>query len=393
MAAPQDPYIGRDVLDGQFKILQKIGSGGMGAVYKASQPAMNRMVAVKILHPKLANRKDLVSRFRREARAMSHLTHPNTVKVLLYGELEDGSLYIVMEYLEGKNLNQMVRKEGPLPAERAIPVLIQVCGALQEAHHQGIVHRDLKPENIFLSTNGGLQDYPKVLDFGLAKVTERELRPGSIMLTQEGMVFGTPEFMSPEQAQGKVLDARSDIYSLATILYEVLTGKLPFDARTPMEYIQMHVTKSPIPLDDRVPGKRFQVGLGAVVAKALEKRPEDRYTSALEFAEALKPFAGGAGKGYTAMMPKSASEVLEHAARQHAAQLDAAKSSSQGASAGFKSPAKTMKMEIPQGPDSAPRSLASTPQKGASPLLLVGIAAGCMIVGIVLTIVAMKLFG
>src|SRR6476659_9892380 len=134
MARPQDPFIGRDILQGQFQILQKIGSGGMGSVYKALQPAMNRMVAVKILHPKLANRKDLVSRFRREARAMSHLAHPNNVKVYLYGELEDGSLYIVMEYLEGKNLNQVVRKEGPLPCERAIPVLIQVCGALQEAH-------------------------------------------------------------------------------------------------------------------------------------------------------------------------------------------------------------------------------------------------------------------
>ena len=147
-----------------------------------------------------------------------------------------------------------------------MPILIQVCGALQEAHLQGIIHRDLKPENIFLSTNGGLRDYPKVLDFGLAKVTERELRPGSIMLTQEGMVFGTPEFMSPEQAQGKPLDARSDIYSLAVILYEVLTGKLPFDAKTPMEYIQAHVTKPPIPLDERVPGKKFPPGLGAVIA-------------------------------------------------------------------------------------------------------------------------------
>src|SRR5262249_17102671 len=179
MAAP-DPNIGRDLLDGQFQILQKIGSGGMGSVYKAAQPAMNRMVAVKILHPKLQNRKDLVSRFRREARAMSHLQHPNTVKVFFYGELEYGSLYIVMEYLEGKNLNQVVRKEGPLPVERAIPVLVQVCGALEEAHLQGIVHRDLKPENIFLSTNSGLKDFPKVLDFGLPKVTEPNLRPGSL---------------------------------------------------------------------------------------------------------------------------------------------------------------------------------------------------------------------
>ncbi|XXT19970.1 serine/threonine-protein kinase [Sorangium sp. So ce429] len=392
MAAGPDPNIGRDLLGGQFQILQKIGSGGMGSVYKAAQPAMNRMVAVKILHPKLANRKDLVSRFRREARAMSHLTHPNTVKVLLYGELEDGSLYIVMEYLEGKNLNQVVRKEGPLPVERAIPILIQVCGALQEAHIQGIVHRDLKPENIFLSTNGGLKDYPKVLDFGLAKVTERELRPGSVMLTQEGMVFGTPEFMSPEQAQGKVLDARSDIYSLATILYEVLTGKLPFEARTPMEYIQHHVTKSPIPIDERVPGKHFPQGLGVVLAKALEKRPEDRFESAAEFADALKPFAGGAGKGYTAMMPKNA--ALEQASKQHAAALQASK----GPASTFKSPAKTVKMvQQPQAaiarPGPVPAPPVKAPARGeAKPLLLVGIAAGCLIAGILITIVAMRLF-
>ncbi|WP_235879835.1 serine/threonine-protein kinase [Polyangium aurulentum] len=315
---PQDPNIGRDILGGQFQILQKIGSGGMGSVYKAAQPAMNRMVAVKILHPKLANRKDLVSRFRREARAMSHLTHPNTVKVLLYGELEDGSLYIVMEYLEGKNLNQVVRKEGPMSSDRAIPILIQVCGALQEAHSQGIIHRDLKPENIFLSTNGGLRDFPKVLDFGLAKVTERELRPGSVMLTQEGMVFGTPEFMSPEQAQGKPLDARSDIYSLAVILYEMLTGKLPFEARTPMEYIQHHVTKPPIALEVRVQGKTFPPGLGAVIAKALEKRPEDRFPSAADFADALKPFAPGGGKGFSGLFPASSIAVLEQANKSHA---------------------------------------------------------------------------
>ena len=172
---PVDPFIGRDILDGQFQVLQKIGSGGMGAVYKALQPAMNRMVGVKILHPKLANRKDLVSRFRREARAMSHLNHPNTTKVFLYGELDDGSLYIVMEFLEGKNLNQTVRSEGPFPVARALPILIQVCGALDEAHKAGIIHRDMKPENIFVCQQQGMRDYPKVLDFGLAKVTEREM--------------------------------------------------------------------------------------------------------------------------------------------------------------------------------------------------------------------------
>ena len=420
---PPDPYIGRAVLGGQFLIEQKIGSGGMGAVYRASQPAMNRLVGVKILHPKLTNRKDLASRFRREARAMSHLQHPNTVRVYLYGELEDGSLYIVMEYLEGRNLNQSVRKEGPFSVERAIPVLIQVCGALQEAHSQGIIHRDLKPENIFLSTNGGLKDYPKVLDFGLAKVTERELRPGSVMLTQEGMVFGTPEFMSPEQAQGKVLDARSDIYSLATILYEVLTGKLPYDAKTPMEYIQLHVTKPPMSLDDRIPGKKFPAGLAEVVAKALQKKPEDRYSSASEFADALKPFA--MGRTFSAIMPGSspASRPLE--ATQTDPRVPAPAPSAGHRPDGAPEVAKTIRMQAhpaalnpgahgqpgsvrqppssgqapmsgpassdPRGP--APIAIPAPPgghtKSGVNPVLLGVVAVACLLVGIAITLVAM----
>ncbi len=302
---PKDPFIGRQLLDGQFEVLQKIGSGGMGSVYKSSQPAMNRMVAIKILHPKLANRKDLASRFRREARAMSQLTHPNTVKVFSYGELEeDGSLYIVMEMLEGRNLNQAIRKDGRMHVEKAVSLLVQVCSALQEAHELGIVHRDLKPENIFLCTQGGLHDFPKVLDFGLAKVTEQQMQPGSLILTQEGMVFGTPEFMSPEQAQGRTLDARSDIYSLAVILYEALTGKLPFVSRTPMEFIQKHVSEPIIPLGERVPGLEFPTGLAEVVAKALAKKPAQRYQSAAEFASALLPYQGGAG---TPALPAHAS--------------------------------------------------------------------------------------
>jgi eukaryotic-like serine/threonine-protein kinase len=299
MRAP-DTYIGREIANGKYQILQKIGSGGMGSVYKALQPNIGRMVAIKILHPKLVNRKDLVSRFSREAKALAHLSHPNTVKVIDDGELEDGSLYIVMEFLEGRNLNQTVRSGGPMAVDRAMPILVQVCGALEEAHTRGIVHRDLKPENIFLCNMGGVKDFPKVLDFGLAKVTEQEMRPGSIILTQEGMVFGTPEFMSPEQAQGKTLDAKSDLYSLAVIIYEVLTGKLPFDAKTPMEFIQHHVMTRPIPLDERVVGLTFPQGLGDVIAKALNKDPSQRYASAAELADALKPYAqpgGFAGSG------------------------------------------------------------------------------------------------
>jgi serine/threonine-protein kinase len=294
MSTPKspDPYVGRTVLDGKFRILKKIGAGGMGAVYRAEEPDMGREVAIKILHSNLKARSDLVSRFRREARAMSQLKHPHTVRVFMYGELEDGSLYIVMEMLEGKNLNQTVRRGGPMDVTRAIPIVTASCRALHEAHELGIVHRDLKPENIFVCQDAGMTDYAKVLDFGLAKVTEAQMRPGSMILTQEGMVFGTPEFMSPEQARGNTLDARSDIYSLACILYEALTGKLPFDAKTPMEYVSKHVTAAPIPLSERVEGRTFPPELDAILAKALSKNPDHRQQTALELAEALEPFSG-----------------------------------------------------------------------------------------------------
>jgi serine/threonine-protein kinase len=375
---PQDPFIGRDILDGQFQILQKVGSGGMGAVYKALQPAMNRMVGVKILHPKLTNRKDLASRFRREARAMSHLTHPNTVKVFLYGELTDGSLYIVMEFLEGKNLNQTVRSEGPFPVERALPILIQACGALEEAHQQGIVHRDLKPENIFLCQQAGIKDFPKVLDFGLAKVTEREMRPGSVILTQEGMVFGTPEFMSPEQAQGKVLTAASDIYSLAVILYEVLTGKLPFDARTAMEYIQAHVTVPPIPLEQRYPEGRFPPLLWTVLERAMRKRPEERFATAADFATAMQAVLSGATElpaslGTGAPAPHIASGATSGPAPPMASQPP-------------------YREQVSTRPDRQQRSTA--PAAAKSQLgLLVGVAAACLLVGVLITVLAMKFVG
>src|SRR6202021_1043101 len=166
----------------------------------------------------------------------------------------------------------------------ALPILIQVCGALDEAHKAGVIHRDMKPENIFICQGGALKDYPKVLDFGLAKVTEREMRPGSVILTQEGMVFGTPEFMSPEQAQGKALTPASDTYSIAVILYEVLTGKLPFDAKSAMDFIQLHVTGKPFPLSQRVPGRTFPPVLDRIMDRALAKRAEDRFASAADFA-------------------------------------------------------------------------------------------------------------
>ncbi len=241
-----------------------------------------------------------------------------------------------------------------------------MCGALQEAHDLGIVHRDLKPENIFLSRQGG-QDYPKVLDFGLAKVTERQMQPGSLILTQEGMVFGTPEFMSPEQAQGKTLDARSDIYSLAVILYEVLTGKLPFSAKSPMEYIQKHVTEAIIPLSERVADKRFPPELDAVLARALAKKPEQRFQTAADFAEALRPFGGIVAQQLPSLRPD-------------------------GASARPVTPAAAPSLIAANGPDHGlPAAL--PPEKSTGPGLLIGVAALCLVAGVLLAVVVMRLMG
>jgi serine/threonine protein kinase len=373
---PEDPFIGRDILNGQFQILQKIGSGGMGAVYKALQADMNRMVGVKILHPKLANRKDLVSRFRREARAMSQLTHPNTVKVFLYGELDDGSLYIIMEFLEGKNLNQTVRTEGPFPIERALPILMQACGALDEAHRAGIIHRDLKPENIFLVQSEALHDYPKLLDFGLAKVGERQMRPGSIMLTQEGMVFGTPEFMSPEQAQGKPLTPASDVYSLAVILYEVLTGKLPFDAKSAMDFIQLHVIGKPVPLNQRVPGRTFPLLLEQIIDRALAKRPEARFSSAAELATALQAVMHGA----TELPPQLGGKSGETTVRLASQAQDDGRALANHAPASGPLPS----------PAVAPLSIVARGSARTSVPLLLGVAAAFLLLGIGLALVLMK---
>ena len=221
----------------------------------------------------------------------------------------------------------------------------------------GIVHRDLKPENIFLSTQGGIADFPKVLDFGLAKVTERQMQPGSVILTQEGMVFGTPEFMSPEQAQGRTLDACSDIYSLAVILYEVLTGKLPFSAKSPMEYIQKHVTEAIIPLSERVPERRFPKELDEVLARALSKKPEQRYQTAADFAEALRPFGGAAAQALPSLRPD-------------------------GAAPRPLLPA----MEERERP-------AAIAEKSSGPGLLIGVAALCLVAGVLLAVVVMRLMG
>jgi serine/threonine-protein kinase len=276
-------------MGGEFQIRRKIGNGGMGAVYEGLQPSMQRKVAIKVLHKKLRERPDIESRFHREAAAMRRLKHANIAQVYFYGQEDvanDRLLYIVMEYVEGRNLHQVVQNDGRLAPARAVAIVAQAARALFEAHQVGIIHRDLKPENIMVGSDP--PDVVKVLDFGLAKVTEQELRPDSIVLTREGMVFGTPEFMSPEQARGQVLDPRADIYSLAVILYEAISGKLPFDVKHPNEYLQAHIQREPIALSKRVANLAVGPALESAILAAMNKNPKDRPQTVEEFATSLE---------------------------------------------------------------------------------------------------------
>jgi serine/threonine-protein kinase len=278
--------------------------------------------------------------------------------------------------------------------ERALPILIQASGALDEAHKAGIIHRDLKPENIFLVQSGGLRDYPKVLDFGLAKVGERQMRPGSIILTQEGMVFGTPEFMSPEQAQGKPLTPGSDVYSLAVILYEVLTGKLPFDAKNAMDYIQLHVTGKPVPLNQRVPGKTFPALLEQVIHRALAKRPEERFASAADFATAMGMVLQGATQLPASLVASDMSQVPTT----QFSQGDAAEARAIGQQA-LAAQVQARAAAPAAGPSGAPThpgrsgdqpaALRAPPK--ASVGLLVGVALAFLLLGVGLAVGLMKL--
>ena len=242
-----DSLIGVSVDGGRYLITKLIGEGGMGRVFQARQTSMNRLVALKILRKSLAGDEQLLERFEREALSVSRLRHPNTITIYEFGRTEDGSLFMAMELLGGRSLFQLLQDEGPLPLQRVLHILEQVCGAVAEAHRIGIVHRDLKPENIQIDEVANDVDYAKVLDFGIAKIlhgdedTEARSRP----LTLAGAVFGTPHYMSPEQVHGQRIDHRTDVYSLGVILFELLTGRAPFDGATPMAVMMAQASKQP----------------------------------------------------------------------------------------------------------------------------------------------------
>jgi serine/threonine-protein kinase len=278
-----DALIGR-TLPGGYVILELIGVGGMGRVYRAEQTNLGRTVAVKIVHPHLVGEENAVARFITEARASSRLNHPNSVAIIDFGKTNDGQLYLVMEYLRGKDLARVAYEEGPLPFRRIVDVLRQVLAALSEAHHLEIIHRDLKPENIILEPVRGGGDFVKVVDFGLAKMRAETAAPS---ITSPGIVCGTPEYMSPEQGRGDPLDARSDLYAVGVILYQLLTGKLPFEAESPTQVVLMHLSKPPPPPASVAPQRQIPQALIDVCLRALSKDPDKRYPTADAFAQAL----------------------------------------------------------------------------------------------------------
>jgi serine/threonine-protein kinase len=272
------------VLGNRYEIRDCIGSGGMGAIYAARRIHIGDTVAVKVLRPEVVQDTQSRERFQREARAAAKLHHPNAVVVHDFGQDADGTTYIVMELLEGRSLREVLNDERTIDPKRAVSIAKQACAAIEAAHRLGIIHRDIKPDNIILLDSHDGVPHVKILDFGIAKLLDRTNDTGGIdpTLTQVGTVIGTPNYMSPEQCQGEPLDARSDVYSLGIVLYEMLTGVQPFTAKNSTGIVIKHVTEKPRPLVAVNPF--ISEAVERVVLKALEKKPEARQQSALDLA-------------------------------------------------------------------------------------------------------------
>jgi len=286
-----DSLIGT-TLAGKYRIEERLKQGGMGTVYRGTHVLMDKTVAIKVLRPSLAADEKIVARFSREARAASRISHPNALMVTDFGEDENGTVFLVMEYLSGRTLKQVLRDDGPLPLPRVVDITRQVADALNAAHQQGVIHRDLKSDNIMLlDTMTG--DHAKVLDFGIAKIKEPDGNRDTGGLTAPNLVIGTPQYMSPEQcSQDSEIDARSDIYSLGVILYEMLVGHVPFTAESPTMVMMKHL-QEPVPsvLDER---KDLPASIGRVIARAMAKLPANRYQNVAELVEDLTIASGTA---------------------------------------------------------------------------------------------------
>jgi len=276
LGAEVDPFLGRD-LDDKYTILEKLGQGGMGSVYRAEQRGLDREVAIKVVHAQRISSPDVIKRFFREAKLASRLGHPNAVGVIDFGQTEEGVCYLVMELVAGRTLQEVFEAEGVLPPERLVRIAVQICDALECAHALQIVHRDLKPSNAMLLAHG--RDFVKILDFGLAKsVASDDATP----VTITGALLGTPAYMAPELALGKPCDGRADLYSLGVMLYQLGSGRLPFQSSSPHELISLHGNEL-APAMTGVPR-----ALAKVIDRLLRKDPADRHPTAAAVREALE---------------------------------------------------------------------------------------------------------
>jgi serine/threonine-protein kinase len=286
-AGESDPFIGKILAD-RYRILRTLGEGGMGRVYLAEHVRMGRLSAVKVMSPALAPTPDAISRFNREAANASRINHPNVAAIYDFGETEDGTLYLAMEYVEGRTLTAVLRDGGPLLPVRAAELAGQIADGLHAAHHLGIVHRDLKPDNILVATRHDGSEQVKIVDFGIAKTTQA----GDQTVTSLGVAIGTPEYMSPEQIAGESLDARTDLYSLGLVLFNMLTGVLPHPALTSKQSLVQRLTAKPLTLSEVKPNVPWPPRVQKALDRALAPEPDDRYGNVLDFARDVRGAAG-----------------------------------------------------------------------------------------------------
>ncbi|MEZ4265403.1 MAG: protein kinase [Myxococcota bacterium] len=284
MTEPQEDKVVGTVVAGRFEVIRVLGQGGMGTVYEARQVAMNRRVALKLIHTHVVQSQAGIERFEREMQATARIRHPNTIQVYDYGQTEDGRLYLAMEFLEGKALAEVIRDEGPLAFERVVHIGTQVARALHAAQSEGIVHRDLKPDNIMLIDRYGERDQLQVLDFGIAHFLDNS----HTQLTTDGAIIGTPAYMAPEQAKGVGVDARTDLYALGVVLYEMVTGSAPFRGPTTVSVLVMHVQVPPRPPSELV---EVPEALESLIMDLLAKAPSDRPPTAAAVIERLRAMA------------------------------------------------------------------------------------------------------
>lgn len=298
--------VGHTLAD-RYRVLSLLGDGGMGSVYLAEHVTLRKQVAIKVLHHELCRDQTQVDRFLQEARAASMIGHENIVDIVDFGPVPGGSVFFAMEHLDGEDLADLLRRESRLPWARAKGLIVQILRALAAAHHKGIIHRDLKPANCFLIKKPDGRDFVKLLDFGIAKVTDPESGDGG-GLTRTGAVFGTAKYMAPEQACGEPADNRTDVYAAAVCLYEFMTGTVPYDGDNFMRVLSQHLTEPLTPPTTKAPDANISPAVEAVIVKALSKKPEDRYQSMEEFSaavEAIGPDGNLAASAYEGPMAVS----------------------------------------------------------------------------------------